>query len=73
MYMSIQEAIEVEPLQLLSGRAASRALGVDSKTFLAIAETNGLTPVSSGKRLFWRLAEIQQLVNPGSAEKGSTA
>lgn len=58
----------MEPLKLLSGRRAAQMLGIDIATFRGIVETNGLTAVSSGKRVFWKLSEIQRLGDPAGKD-----
>lgn len=58
-----QEVITVEyaPPLLLSGRASARLLGIDPKTFRTLAAENGLQPVSSGHRKYWKRLEIERL------------
>ena len=46
---------------LISSRAAASYLGIDPKTFVAVAETEGLTAVSSGRRRFWQLPQVKRL------------
>lgn len=55
------EVVTVERPLLLSGRAAARWLGLDAATFRALALENDLQPVSTGKRLFWKRAELARL------------
>jgi len=46
---------------LLSGHQASDYLGIDPSTFRALAKENKLEPVSTGRRKFWRRAELERL------------
>jgi hypothetical protein len=46
---------------LISGRAAARLLGIDTKTFQGVVKANSLQTVSTGKRQMFRRPEIERL------------
>ena len=57
-----------QPL-LLTTKGAAELLGIHRLSFPALARTEGLTAVSTGRRRYWKRAEVLHLAGL-STEKG---